>query len=319
MTRPGPKRDHLEWSDLRVALVLGREGSVRGAARTLGVSHSTILRRLRALQRAVGAELFVQKPEGYEATAAGQDVFNTAAELDESINGLERRVAGRDIRLVGEVRVTLPDPFAPILVPALNEIAGLHPGIEVTVGLSTSYADMAHRAADIAVRTADAPPPDLVGRRVGVAAVGIYGAAAYLAGRKTDDLEALDWVGWEKGSTMWFARWMGTHVPNARVALRVSAAWGLREGVDAGACVAILPCALGEVRPDWRRIKLIPDGTTPLWILTHRDLRNAARVRAVSDLLAAAIHDRKEVFEGRRSRAADRRDRGGTTVRARPA
>lgn len=307
MKRNGPKIDHLEWSDLRVALILGREGSVRRAARALGVSHSTILRRLGALERAVGAELFLNKANGYEATAAGQDVIDTAAGLDESINGLERRVAGRDVRLVGEVRVTLPDPFAPILVPVLKEIAAANPGIELTVGLSTSYADMAHRDADVAVRTAEAPPPDLIGRRVGVAAIGIYGAAAYLAGRNTDDLESLDWVGWEKGSTMWFARWMGTHVPNARVALRVSAAWGLREGVDAGAGVAIVPCALGEARPDWKRIKLVPEGSTPLWILTHRDLRNAARVRAVSDLLAAAIRERKDAFEGRRSSARDRR------------
>ncbi len=298
MTSSGAETDRLEWSDLRVALTLGREGSVRAAARALGVSHSTVLRRLRALERAVGAELFVDKGRGYVATAAGQDVIDTAAELDESIGGLERRVAGRDFRLVGEVRVTIPDPFAPVLAPVLADIARANPGIELTIGLSTSYADLSHRAADVAVRTTEAPPPDLVGRRVGVAAVGIYGSKDYLHGRDTDDLEALDWVGWEKGSTMWFARWMGAHVPNARVVLRVTAAWGLREGVDAGAGVAIVPCALGEARPNWRRIKLVSDGAVALWILTHRDLRRAARVRVIRDELAAAIAERRALFEG---------------------
>ena len=288
----------MDWADLRVALSLAREGSVRAAARALGVSHSTILRRLHALEHAVGAELFADKGSGYEATAAGQDVVDTAAELAESIHGLQRRVAGRDFRLVGEVRVTLPDPFAPVLTPVLKDIALSNPGIELTVGLSTSYADLAHRAADIAVRTAQAPPPDLIGRRVCSAAVGIYGCTEYLLGRDTSDLRALDWVGWEKGSTMWFARWMDTHVPGARVVLRVTAAWGLREGVDAGAGVAIVPCALGEGRANWQRIRLVPDGVAPLWILTHRDLRNAARVRVVRDELTAAISARKALFEG---------------------
>lgn len=298
MAHAGPKTDHFDWSDLRIALALGEEGSVRAASRALGVSHSTVLRRLHALERGVGTELFVERGRGYEATPAGKDVLATASQMSESIHGLERRIAGRDVALAGEVRVTLPDPFAPALVPLLEGIGRAHPGLELTIGLSTAYADMAHRAADVAVRTASAPPPELVGRRVGSAGVGIYGSTDYLAGRDARDLESLDWVGWEKGSTMWFASWMERHVPRARVALRVTAAWGLREGVDAGAGVAIVPCALGEGRPNWRRIKLVPEGTTPLWVLCHRDLRNAARVRVVREELAAAIRARKALFEG---------------------
>ena len=294
----GPKTDHLEWSDLRFALELGRQGSVRATARELGVSHSTVLRRLRALQESVGAELFVDKGQGYEPTAAGRDVVQTAEAVEESITGLERRVSGRDARLAGPVRVTLPDPFAPVMGPIFAAIAHQHPEIELTVGLSTSYVDLAHRAADVAIRTAESPPPDLVGRRIGVAAVGIYGSHKYLRGRDTTDLESLSWVGWERGSTMWFARWMGAHVPRAHVAMRVSAAWGLREGVDAGAGVAIVPCALGEARPGWQRIQLVPDGATPLWVLTHRDLRHAQRVRVVRDEIAQAIRDRRSIFEG---------------------
>ncbi len=130
------------------------------------------------------------------------------------------------------------------------------------------------------------------------AGVGIYGSARYLEARATDDLEALDWVGWEEGSPMFFARWMAEHVPRAHVAVRVNAAWGLREGIDAGAGVAIVPCALGEARPDWRRVTLVPEAATPLWVLTHRDLRRTARVRVVSDALVAAIEERRTAIEG---------------------
>lgn len=99
----------MDWGDLKVALMLGREGSIRGAARALGVSHSTVVRRLQVSEAAVGAELFVDRRRGHEPTPAGQDVIDTANKLDESVNGLQRRVAGRDVRLAGEVGVTLPD------------------------------------------------------------------------------------------------------------------------------------------------------------------------------------------------------------------
>lgn len=298
MAHAGAKTDHPDWSDLRVALHVGREGSVRGAARALGVSHSTVLRRLQALEATVGAELFVDRGAGYEATPVGREVVEAAAELEESILALERRVTGTDDRHAGPVRVTLPDPFAPALLPVFAELATAHPEIEVTLQLGTAYMDLAHRAADIAVRTTGEPPDDLVGRRAGLAGVGIYGSAAYLDAHPSPVLEQLDWVGWEAGSEMYFARWMASTVPHARVALRVSAAWGLRDAVDAGIGVAIVPCALGESRPGWRRVRLVPDASTPLWVLSHRDLRNTARVRLVRDFLVEAIRARRAIFEG---------------------
>ncbi|MGD8379177.1 MAG: LysR family transcriptional regulator [Gammaproteobacteria bacterium] len=299
MPKTGAKTDQLDWGDLRVALALARSGSVRKAARSLGVSHSTVLRRIRQLEQAAGVQLFLNKGDGYEPTAAGQDVFDTACELEETVLGLERRVAGRDQSLSGRVQVTFPDPFAPLLMPAITGIARAHPGIQIGLSLGTGYLDLAHRVADLAVRTTASPPPDLVGRHVATAAVGVYGSARYLDEHRTDDLEALDWVGWEEGSSMYFARWMAEQVPGARIALRVSAAWAFREALDADTGVAILPCALGELRPDWRRVTLVPEAATPLWVLTHQDLRRTARVSVVREALVEVIKANSDLIEGR--------------------
>lgn len=298
MAKSGSQIDHLSWDDLRVALVLARTGSVRKTGRELGVSHSTVLRRIHELEAAASVQLFVNKGEGYEPTAAGQDVFDTASELEETVLGLERRVAGRDQRLSGTVQVTFPDPFAPLLMPALTEISRTHPGIEIGLSLSTGYLDLAHRAADIAIRTTANPPPDLIGRRVAMAAVAVYGSARYLQGRNTDDLESLDWVGWEEGSSMYFAHWMAANVPRARVAVRVNAAWGFRDALDADLGIAIMPCALGELHRTWRRVADVPEASAPLWVLTHRDLRRTARVSVVREALIAAIDKHRALIEG---------------------
>ena len=296
----GAKTDHpLDWADLRTALFLARGGSVRNAARTLGVSHSTVLRRVEALEKSAGVRLFEKKPDGYELTPAGQDVFETAGELEEIVTGLERRVHGRDLRLAGSVRVTLPDPMLPAMAPIFRDIARTYPDIDVTLAVGTAYVDLAHREADIAIRTAAEPPPDLVGRRLVDAGVGIYGAKTYLRGKKTGDLAALDWIGWEKGSQMAFAKWTEKNVPQERVAVRITHGGALRDMVDSGVGVAILPCALGEVQRGWARVRLLVDAAAPLWILTHRDLRTTARVRAVRDFLADAIVARRAIFAGK--------------------
>jgi DNA-binding transcriptional LysR family regulator len=294
--------DRFEWDHLRTALFLARAGSVRSAARALGVSHSTVMRRIDALESSVGARLFERKADGYEVTAAGQDVFDTAGSLEEIVLGLERRVEGRDVRLSGAVRVTLPDPFLPLLLPVFRELGCAYPDIAVTAAVDVGFADLAHREADVALRVASEPPPDLVGRRLAQAGVAVYGTASYLQGRSTRNLEALDWVGWEAGSGMAFERWMQAAVPRARIALRASTAWGIRDAVDAGMGVSVFPCALGGVRPAWRCVRRIREAATPLWILTHKDLRTNARVRVVRDVIAAAVARQRAVVEGRDAR-----------------
>lgn len=300
MARTGAKIDRLNWDDLRIVLSIARSGSIRKAARTLRVSHSTVLRRLREIEAATRVRLFERKLDGYEATAAGQDVFDTACEVEDVVLGLERRVAGRDLRLSGSVRVTLADHFFPLLAPAFQDFARLHPGIELTLEIGAGYSDLAHRAADVAIRIASEPPPELVGRRLATAAVGVYGSRDYLEQRSIKQLDALEWIGLEVDSSMSFAQWMRAHVPKARIALRVSANWALREAVEAGVGVALLPCALGDLQPGWRRVTLLRDVAAPLWILTHKDLRTTARVRVVRDFVTEVVVRHKGVIEGKK-------------------
>lgn len=297
MRRSGPKTDHLDWDHLRTALHLSRTGSVRRAARELGVSHATVLRRIEALERAAGVRLFDRGAEGYELTPAGQDVFDSAASVEEIVSGLERRIEGRDLRLAGPVRVTLPDPFVPLVLPALGGLGGRYPDIAVTIAPDVGFADLAHREADVALRVAPEPPPDLVGRRLLVAGVGVYASERYLEGRRRIDLRTLDWIAWEEGSRMAFEAWLRANVPKARVRLRASTSWGMRDAVDAGLGAGVFPCALGAAR-GWRLLRTIRELGAPLWILTHEDLRTTARVRAVRDALADAILAARRAIEG---------------------
>jgi len=300
-----PAHPRLEWDDLRVALAIARAGTLRGAARSLGVSHSTVLRRLSELEARVGARLFERAQDRYEPTSAGQDVFDTAAELEEVVVALERRIEGLDLRLSGPVRVTLPDALLPSLLPVFKRFGEAYPEIDITLSTGAAYLDLAQREADLALRIATEPPPDLVGRRVAYVACGVYGSSDYAAARSSTqaagtrrNLARLDWVGWPTSYTTAFAGWMLEHVPKARVALRVETMWAACEAVAAGLGVALLPCVVGDARPEWTRLRLCPEIGAPLWILTHRDLRTTAKVRALRAALSEAVESERALYEG---------------------
>src|SRR5215510_8147494 len=98
----------VDWADLPVVLAVARSGTLRAAAKALRVSHSTVLRRLDAVEASLGARVFDRGPTGrYVLTPAGEDAFQTAQHLEEQVQVMERRIHGRDLELAGPLHVTM--------------------------------------------------------------------------------------------------------------------------------------------------------------------------------------------------------------------
>ncbi len=98
----------LSWDEFRLVKSIAEARSLVGAAEILGVNHSTVFRRLAAVESAVGARLFERSRTGYEPTGAGEEMIALATTMAESVQEFERRVAGRDVKLTGELTVTVP-------------------------------------------------------------------------------------------------------------------------------------------------------------------------------------------------------------------
>src|SRR6478735_2413606 len=98
----------IDWDDVRYFLAVGRGGSVRAAGERLGVTHSTVLRRIAQLEERLGTHLFERLPSGYRLTAAGEEVLEFANQMETSSHRLETRIFGRDQSARGLLRVTLP-------------------------------------------------------------------------------------------------------------------------------------------------------------------------------------------------------------------
>ena len=127
----------MDWDNLRIFLALANQGSVRAAGAALGISHSTVARRIEAFEDQLGVRLFDRTPSGYALTAAGEEMLGVAGRVDEEISALERRILGQDTRLAGEIRVTLPDAIvSDLLMPDLADFTRDYPDIDLEIILS---------------------------------------------------------------------------------------------------------------------------------------------------------------------------------------
>lgn len=287
----------MDWDDLRVVLAVGRHGTLTAAARRLGVNHSTVFRRVAQIEAEIGVRLFERHRDGYVPTPAGDDAIAVAESLEGAVDELARRLAGRDTRPSGLVRATTADTLlSGFLGPPIAAFRAAHPEIRLELTIGNPFASLSKRDADVAIRATPAPPDTLVGRRVCGVAWAIYDAAA------EGDPGDRPWIGFDDSlSHLAAARWLRDTPHAAAVAVRANSLLVMLSLARAGAGVAPLPCFLGDTAPELRRVRPPIDAlTTDLWILTHRDLRHVARVRAFVDFMDAALRRAAALFEGRR-------------------
>jgi DNA-binding transcriptional LysR family regulator len=300
----------MEWDDLRYVLAVASAGSLAGAARSLGVNHTTVLRRVGAFEQRLGLRLFERLPAGYALTAGGEELIAAARHIDETVTTLQRKLAGKDLRLSGTLRMTTTDTLMGSVLPEiLGEFRDSHPGIQVEIAISNFIFNLTKRDADVAIRPADDPPDTLIGRRIARVAFAIYGSPRYLAKHPAKDLATHRWVGPDDSlAATSVAQWMRSTLPDSEITLRADSLWALRQAAQAGLGLAALPCYLGDTTPDLVCVhRPIPEMETALWILTHADLRHTARIRAFNDFVAGAFTKRRALLEGAKARPRLRR------------
>ena len=278
----------LDWDDLRFFLAITRHGKLSTAARELNVSQPTVGRRLASLEASLGVRLLNRTPDGYVLTPAGQDVREKAERLEGEAQSLERTVGGRDTRLSGLVRVTCAETVAAhVLAPCFPALRRQHADIMVELIPDPRELSLSMREAELSVRLTQPSQHDLVVRRVGNMAFGLYASPDYLEQHghpdfdggcpghqivsQLDDVENAPQFGWLADVT-----------PRGRIAFQTSSH---EAAVTAAMHGAGLAC-LARFRAD-REEGLVyltpplPAPTTGIWLAVHKDNRDASRIRAV--------------------------------------
>jgi len=288
----------MNWNDLRYFLALAQQGSVSGAGRVLSVEHTTVARRVSALEKQLGSRLFDRLPSGYVMTQVAENLLPHALTMQELMQAADREVLGMDTQLSGSLKLTASyDVFSALVTHKLERFVDQYPGIDLQLLSSTSLADLASRQADIALRLSPDPPEYLIGRKVLALRHGIYASANYLKKKRNADLLIV----WEHERKV--PQWVSDHFPQARVAARTNEIMTMMEAVKNNLGIARLPCYVADAEPALRRLDLtLTPSNWGVWVLSHVDLRSTARVRVCREFLIDIIIEQKELIEGLNSR-----------------
>lgn len=291
----------MDWDDLKILLALARRRSARGAAQELGVSNSTVTRRLDDFERNLGTRLFDRTPEGYRMTQSAENLLPTAEHVEEIVLAAERRVSGEDQELEGLIRLTLPTATGlSVLMPRLAKFADEYPGIELELITSAVSLDLGRREADIAIRvfrTGDSPPENLIGRRISAMTAAPYVHRDLLNPDDPEDVSHLTWIGHgpDVPDKSWESFSRNGHLPQRHVVGDINFQV---EAVRNRMGMIFAPCVFFRDEPD---IVRVPGEDfhhfLDIWVLTHKDLRLSARMRILREILAEELSKLRPRFD----------------------
>lgn len=284
------------WDNLRYFLAVAKAGTVKAAADKMGVSHTTVLRRIDLFEREMESKLFKRLQSGYELTAFGHSVVEGALKVRHEIEQLELQIKGQDLRLEGSLRISQPENDVINLYPVYAEFSRLYPQITLKIASSVKISNLNRHEVDVAIRFSESPQDLLVGRCVGRLDFGIYGSKDYL--KKFDgkaEWEDLDWIllsyfSKKEEGPMVQDGWLAKRVKNPKVILRTTSSSGIINAIRAGMGVGFLSSHTAKQYPELIPLPLDePAFSLKLWALTHQDLRHTAMVRVFMQHFADAL------------------------------
>jgi DNA-binding transcriptional LysR family regulator len=274
------------WDDLRFFLALLDAGTLSGAARAVGVEHTTVARRIDALEASLAVKLFDRFPKGWSLTASGKELVAHARKMEEGLHGLLRAASGT-AALSGKARVSAPPAItAWVLAPGLQQALHRLPGIELDLRAELKVTDLMRRESDIAIRYQRPTSPGMAVRSLCTVTYQLCASEAYLSSRAPEQWEFLgyDEMLQHTPQHQWLEKVRGAR----RYCMRSNDLGTLYQAALAGGGVAVLPdyfplSALVQIEAPVCPVK------RKLWIVMHEDVRRAAPVRAVADEIIALL------------------------------
>lgn len=287
--------DDLNWDDIRIFLAIAQTGNLTQAAKLLRRSQPTIGRRLRALEKALGAQLFDRLPNRLAMTGFGEQLLAAAEAMQSDAAMLARHARAGSPRRGSPVRVTATSSVALFLTLHLDALAELCPDIEITVIGTRAVQNLAENEAEIALRMRRIPAQgNLTARKIGGLAFALYASQLYCArhgldGKGAIDMRGLDFIGLPETSrrpsqSRWLDELAARH--QGKVAYRLSEMMLRHRAASLGRGVTLLPCFLGDAETGLRRLlEPPPELIEEVYLLRHTDLLEAAEVRVVAEAI----------------------------------
>lgn len=288
----------MNWDDLRILECCARTGSFAKASAELGLSHSSISRRMTQLENDLETTLLHRTATGVSLTDAGATI--NAEARDMAAAALSIRNTSEDAgTLKGRIRFETIDATGIGMLHHIKAFTERYPDVEIDLRLNQYMVDLDRGEADVVLRATNAPPENYVGYQVAHHAFGIFGTSdlinRYPPGTPLNDLP---WVLWSDG---WSDAWMKELGLAPRRVTRVNTANGVLQAMRAGIGIGHMSCK--SAAPDEKFLclrKLVPGHRMQLWLLMHESMRRNQRVRTFTRFLREKLVADRPYFEGER-------------------
>ncbi len=294
-----------DWNDLRYFLELSRQGKLIKAAVRLHVDHTTVSRRIAALESQLDVRLFDKSPRGYQLTDAGLRLLPMAEKIEAQSNNLYQDISGKDARLSGTVRVATPEALgSQVIARHVTEFRNNHPDIEIELVAETRRMSLSKREADIAITLARPDSGRLISWKLCDYRLKLYAAREYLDTHAVintqEDLAQHQFVSYiDDLIDMPELRFFENTIKNAHVVFRSTNVSAQFNAILDGIGLGMVHCFMSQNED--RLIAVLSEAIwvdRTYWLLVHEDLRQVARVDAVCQFLTRLLRDNRTLMMG---------------------
>jgi len=290
----------VDWDNLRFFLELSRAGKLTIAARRLGVDHTTVARRVQALEKALDRQLFIRAKAGYRLSEAGRDLLAQAEAMESAITSIEQPSLTAD-KLSGQVRIGATEGYGTVMLAGqLASLTRDYPHLGVDLLAVPRSVRLARHEADIVVTLERPERGPYVITKLTDYVLRLYASESYLAAhppiRSREDLSDHVFVSYIEdllySKELYF---LDEIVRPRQHSLRSTSILAQQEAVAGGAGLAILPAFSARKEPSLREVLVDEiEFTRTFWMLMPVENKDLARMRVCWDFLrevAAHSHD----------------------------
>ncbi|MTD54355.1 LysR family transcriptional regulator [Amycolatopsis pithecellobii] len=280
--------------DLLILLEVARSGRLTRAAEVLGLSHTTVARRIESLERVLGSKVLVRTTTGWDLTPLGRRALRTAEQLDQALH--ELRTGDDDALLDDVVRLSTPDAFSVLVAaPAAARLRTRHPRLQIEIVSATRPAGTHRSGLDIEVVVGEPRVLRADAFKLASYTLGLFGSRDYLATHgapeSVRELTAHGLVYFIPSMLQIDDLDVGRRVvPEMRDAVTSTHVFAHVAATRAGAGLGLLPTFLAERHDDL--VRVLPEeitGTVDYWLVTRTEaLRRPAVAATVAQLKDSA-------------------------------
>ncbi|MGB0505859.1 MAG: LysR family transcriptional regulator [Pikeienuella sp.] len=267
------------WDDLQTILALGRSGTMKGAAVALGVSETTVSRRIQKITDGDGGIIFDRNGQSWKPTALGRGLIAVAERVEGEIIAAETQLEAKTKNIVGALKInSLSFINTHFLSPHVARFQLTHPDVTLTIDASDDVVSLAYRQADIALRLTRPTEGRLIAKKLCTLHMAAFA-------RRTE--KPRDWVGLIEGLDWTPEMKVGFNHFKHRPSIRLDGFDGILNVVEATGLGGVAPTCIARSRPQLTQLsRTVP---RDVWLTYHEDMRNSPRVRAGVDWLDGAL------------------------------